>query len=410
MTTRSPFNPSIAGFRRLGGDEAVEVEEAFDLARAGVPVVAVHDLEALRRDVVFEKRDCFQDAIAPLLHIDPRSNPDAVLSLGRSWGEEHDVSAHAPFRDAGVEVRVLDFGACFPTGSFKYLGMAQTVAVCHALGARRLVLPSQGNAAVAAAELVMSRPDLETELCVLLPEETPAPIVERIGVLAACGRIRVETIDGNINVCGKAMREEWVPRGWVPIATGIEPLGTRIVGKSFMAWRTAWRSDGRLALPDFWFYPTGGGTGVCGFDLARRLMLELGLLDAGSRTRLAVVQSERNPSLVRALEDGVEPADVSRTGATVLTGLDVSGGAALHPETLRAVRSSDGFGVAVTDDEALAAARDLIRERGLLLGIEGYAAMAALGRAISDGRVPRGSSVVVVNTGAAENYGALARL
>lgn len=404
------LNPVITGFRRLEDSSAVAVEDALDLACSGVAVTPIHDVDALRKSLDFRKRDCFQDAIGPTLHLDPATAPSAsIVSLGRSWGESIDLSHRVRFREADVSVRVLDFGACFPTGSFKYFGMAQTIAVSHALGARRLVLPSQGNAAVAAAELVMSRPDLELELCVLLPLETPEPIVERIAVASACGRIAVHRIDGNINVCGRAMKEDWVPRGWVPIATGIEPLGTRIVGKSFMTWRTAWQGDGVYELPDFWFYPTGGGTGIGGFDLALRLMQEVGLVEA-PKTRPVVVQSANNPSLVRALEGGVSPGDVPRTGGTILTGLDVSGGAALHRETMRVLEARDGLGVAVTDEESLAVAEDVLTECGVLLGVEGYAALAAVQRMIERGTVPSGANVVVVNTGAAENYGALATL
>ncbi|RME13822.1 MAG: pyridoxal-phosphate dependent enzyme, partial [Ardenticatenia bacterium] len=68
-------------------------------------------------------------------------------------------------------------------------------------------------------------------------------------------------------------------------------------------------------------------------------------------------------------------------------------------KALRAVRETDGAFVVVSDEEILAAMRDLARLTGVFAEPAAAAAVAGVRRALADGQVGRDERVVVVITG-----------
>jgi threonine synthase len=71
---------------------------------------------------------------------------------------------------------------------------------------------------------------------------------------------------------------------------------------------------------------------------------------------------------------------------------------------LDAVRSTGGTAVAVTDDDLLAAQRQLARDEGTWICPEGAACVAAVGQLRERGWLGGGEDVVVLNTGAGLLY------
>ena len=71
---------------------------------------------------------------------------------------------------------------------------------------------------------------------------------------------------------------------------------------------------------------------------------------------------------------------------------------------LRAVRESGGTALAVSDDQMIAAMREIGRREGISAAPEGGASLQALKMLLADGRVKADETVVLFNTGGALKY------
>ena len=75
-------------------------------------------------------------------------------------------------------------------------------------------------------------------------------------------------------------------------------------------------------LPDYIFYPTGGGTGLIGMWKAFKELKALGWI-SGDLPKMICVQAEGCAPLVRAFERGDRRADVWENAETVAAGIQV---------------------------------------------------------------------------------------
>jgi threonine synthase len=104
------------------------------------------------------------------------------------------------------------------------------------LGAPAVALPSAGNAGA------RRRPTRRRPGCahVVVPSDTPAPILEEIRALGA----DLELLDGLITDCGARVAEGVREHGWFDLSTLKEPY--RVEGKKTMGYEVAeqlgWRS------------------------------------------------------------------------------------------------------------------------------------------------------------------------
>jgi threonine synthase len=329
--------------------------------------------------------------------------------LGRPWGlwryrellPVRDVAARVdlgeggtplvPLRrlaPAGVQAWVKEEGGN-PTGSFKARGMAVAVTRARELGAPGLELASAGNAALALCAYAAAAG---------LPARVAMPVDTPPGIPARCRAFGAEVVmAGETLVESRAALAER-PAGLWDVSTFREPY--RVEGKKTMGLEIAEQLG--WTLPDWIFYPTGGGTGIVGMLAAFQQLAALGLV-AGPFPKLVVVQAEGCAPIVRALERG-EPAETWQQPRTRAWGLRVPKALAA-PEVLAAVRETGGRGVKVTEEAMAATAADLARREGMEAGPEGAAALAALGDLARAGIVREGERVVVFQTGDPANYG-----
>ena len=140
-----------------------------------------------------------------------------------------------------------------PTGSFKARGLAAAVTRAALAGAKRLVVPTAGNAGVALAAYA-ARAGLPAR--VYAPATTPPAI---LGQIRSFGGDLV-LVHGHIGDCGKAARAYAAETGAVDVSTLREPY--RIEGKKTLGLELAEQLE--WTLPDAIVYPTGGGTGLIG--------------------------------------------------------------------------------------------------------------------------------------------------
>ena len=121
------------------------------------------------------------------------------------------------------------------------------------------------------------------------------------------------------------------------------------------------------------------------------------------RPRMVAVQATGCAPIVRAWEQGEEHAPLWQNAATVAAGIrvPVAVGDFL---IIRAVRESNGFGIAVDDDDIIDAQKEMACEEGLLLCPEGAATYAAYRRALSEGLISRKESAVLFNCATGLKY------
>jgi threonine synthase len=278
-----------------------------------------------------------------------------------------------------------------PTGSFKARGLSAAITRAAAAGATGFVLPTAGNAGVAASAYG-ARAGLPVQ--VFAPAWTPSRLIQQMRRFGAS----VTLLEGHIGVCGRAAREWAGERGWVDLSTLREPY--RIEGKKTLGLEIAMQLGWRL--PSAVIYPAGGGTGLIGMWRAFTQLRQLGWVE-DEMPRLFAVQSEGCAPVVRAWEEGAESVTAWDNPETSAFGLRVPGplGGRLM---LRALRDSRGGAVAVSDADMSAMAERISRDEGIDLSPEGGATLVAAGRLISEGTLVAGDRIVTFNTGAGWLY------
>jgi threonine synthase len=278
-----------------------------------------------------------------------------------------------------------------PTQSFKARGMSVAVSMAKYLGAKKLAVPSAGNAGGAMAAYA-ARAGLEAH--VFMPRDTPlANIIECREVGA-----HVTLIDGLITDCGAEIGKRKEKEGWFDLSTLKEPY--RIEGKKTLGYEIAEQLDWQL--PDVILYPTGGGTGLIGMWKAFDEMEKLGWVGS-KRPRMFSVQASGCAPIVRAFEAGEKFAAEFPNAQTTASGLRV-------PKAigdflmLNILRESKGGAIAIDDDEMIRAIREVGSKEGLFVAPEGAACFVALKKLRSSGKIENGERVVIFNTGSGIKY------
>ena len=115
------------------------------------------------------------------------------------------------------------------------------------------------------------------------------------------------------------------------------------------------------------------------------------------------VQAEHCAPIVRAFEVGAERSEPWLDARTIADGLRVPK-AVGDFLVLRAIRESHGTAIAVSDAEMVRDMREIGRLEGISAAPEGGAALSALKRLVTDGRIRAADTVVLFNTGGALKY------
>jgi threonine synthase len=278
-----------------------------------------------------------------------------------------------------------------PTGSFKARGLSVAVTRAVAAGAERFVLPTAGNAGIAASAYG-ARAGVPVR--VYAPSSTPRTILSQILAFGA----ELILLEGHIGDCGKASREYAQACGAFDLSTLREPY--RIEGKKTLGLELAMQLGWRL--PDAIIYPTGGGTGLIGMWKAFEELRGAGWT-TDRPPRMYSVQSSGCAPVVRAFERGAAECEPWADPWTVASGLRVPaplGGRLM----LRILRETGGGAVSVSDGRLGSEARRGSEEEGVDLSPEGGAALAAVSALQQAGELSSGERIVVFNTGAGWLY------
>jgi threonine synthase len=364
-------------------------EELQGLSPAGSPLFARYPLEALRGVFTPEALAGRPADLWRYAEVLPVRDLRCRVSLGEGWTPLLDAPRLAGSLGVG-RVWVKDEGQN-PTGSFKARGMTAAVSRALELGATALAVPSAGNAGGAAAAYGAAA---GLPVHVVVPRDTPLPIVDEIRALGA----DLQFVDGLISDCGAVVKQGVQENGWWDVSTLKEPY--RVEGKKTMGYELFEQLGGRL--PDAIVYPTGGGTGLIGMWKAFEEMEALGWIGS-ERPRMYAVQAAGCAPMVRAFEEGADHATFWEGAATYASGLRVPAGVGDFL-ILQALRDSGGGAATISDSVMAEWVGRVGAATGVFAAPEGGAVAAAVEVFRSRGEMRANDEVVLFNTGSGLKY------
>lgn len=359
------------------------------LCACGSPLLARYDLAAAAREVSPADVSRRAPSLWRYRELLPVRTDACEVTLGEGMtpivplvraGTLHRL-AHLYLKDEGL----------LPSGTFKARGAAVGVSRAKELGAKVLVMPTNGNAGGAWAAYA-ARAGLRA--VVVMPELAPLITRHECAVMGS----HLFLVDGLITDAGRLAGRAAAQAGWYDVSTLKEPY--RIEGKKTMGYEMA--EQWGWSVPDVVVYPTGGGVGLIGIYKALQEMQTMGWIGP-KLPRFVAVQAAGCAPIVRAWERRAAVSELWADAATVAFGINVP--KALGDFlVLKALYETDGRAIAVPDAEILAAQQELARQEGLFVCPEGAAALAAAIHLREEGWIADGDQVLLLNTGTGLKY------
>ena len=331
----------------------------------------------------------------------PPQHQESIVSLGE--GMTPLIRTRRLGAAIGAEQLWVKDEGLNPTASFKARGMTTAITMARELGIRKIAIPSAGNAASAAAAYAAAA---GIEAHIFMPKDVPQANYIECKTLGAT----VTLVDGLISDCARIVSERKDREGWFDMSTLKEPY--RVEGKKTMGYEVAEQFD--WELPDAIFYPTGGGVGMIGMWKAFDEMEQLGWISGKqnqntkqdkkiTRPKMVAVQAAGCQPIVRAFEQGASRSEFRQNASTVAAGLRVPKplGDTL---ILNILRESAGTAIAISDQEIVAAGRELASLEGIFAAPEGAACVTAARKLIANGFLAPSDRIVLYNTGSGLKY------
>ena len=268
-----------------------------------------------------------------------------------------------------------------PTGSFKDRGMVVAVAKALEQGARAVICASTGNTAASAAAYGALA---QIEVVVVLPQ---GHIAAGKLLQAQAAGARVLAIDGNFDDALRAVREltqEQSSGGHkVALVNSVNPH--RIEGQKTAAFEVCEDLGG---APDYLALPVGNAGNITAYWRGFSEYRDAGLVE--TRPVLLGFQAAGAAPLVTG-----RPVSEPETLATAIR----IGNPASAESALRAKDESGGVIDSVSDEEILAAYRDIVRAEGIFCEPASAAGVAGVRKLAAAGRIDAGATIVCVLTG-----------
>ena len=367
----------------------LEPNRLYNLCECGKPLMVAYDLESAQMTLTREMLAGREPTLWRYREVLPVEDEANRITLGE--GMTPLARAARLGKSLSMPNLYIKDESLNPTASFKARGMAVAVSMAKELGVKKLAVPSAGNAAGALAAYAAKA---GLEAFIFMPSDTPKANIVECQQTGA----NVTLIDGLITDCGRIVGERKEAEGWFDVSTLKEPY--RVEGKKTMGYELAEQFG--WELPDVIVYPTGGGTGLIGMWKAFDEMERMGWID-DRRPRMVSVQAEGCAPVVRAFEAGASVGAEIIDAHTIASGLRVPR-AVGDFIMLDILRKSGGTACPVTDEELLAAVKEIGSAEGIFAAPEGAACLPALRQLLDRGDVSRDERVVLFNTGSGLKY------
>lgn len=301
-----------------------------------------------------------------------------MLSLGE--GATPLVHARTLGRRIGCPNLYLKLEGSNPTGSFKDRGMVVAVAKALEEGARAIICASTGNTSASAAAYGASA---GLEVVVVLPA---GKIAAGKLLQAQAAGARVLAIDGGFDEALRVVRDLAAtedPDHPLTLVNSVNPH--RLQGQKTAAFEVCEDLGG---APDYLAIPVGNAGNISAYWLGFRDYQEAGLVE----TLPVLLGFQASGAAPLVLGHDVEHPE------TVATAIRI-GRPASADKALRARDESGGRIDPVTDDEILAAYRDLARLEGVFCEPASAASVAGVAKLAAAGGIDPGATIVCVLTG-----------
>lgn len=369
-------------------EQSFPPDQLANLCSCGGPLLARYDVAHVRESW---SKAALKNAVDSLWRYAPMlpAAAEEAVTLQEGWTPLLRAS-HLEKDLGGRSIWIKDEGRN-PTGSFKARGLSVAVTAARKLGARKLAIPSAGNAAGALAAYAALA---GLEAYIFMPADVPQSNFIECKAYGA----NVTLVNGLISDCARIVAERKNQEQWFEVSTLKEPY--RIEGKKTMGYELAEQFDWQL--PDAILYPCGGGVGLIGMWKAFAELEELGWIGK-KRPKMIAVQAVGCAPIVRAFEQNSETSEFWQEAHTVASGLRVPK-AIGDFLVLRAVRESGGVALAIGDEEMMDAALLLSQREGLFAAPETGACVAALKRLLANGFVKPDERAVIFSTGSGLKY------
>jgi threonine synthase len=280
-------------------------------------------------------------------------------------------------RAVGFDGRLLlKYEGANPTGSFKDRGMTVAISVAAASGSAAVICASTGNTSASAAAYA-ARAGLRA--FVVIPEGKIA-----LGKLsqAVMHGATVVAIDGSFDAALEIVTAI-AKSSDVTVVNSINPY--RLQGQKTAAFEIC---DALGHAPDYHFLPVGNAGNITAYWMGYREYHESGAV--ASRPRMMGFQAAGAAPIVTG--------SVVRHPETVATAIRIG-----NPASWRGAEAardeSGGVIEAVTDAEILEAYRLVASLEGVFVEPASAASVAGLRKLTSEGRIPRGATIVCTLTG-----------
>jgi threonine synthase len=366
-----------------------ETGKLYNLCICGKPLMVAYDLERASATLTRESLASREASLWRYREVLPVDDERNKLTLGE--GMTPLLKTERLGGQLGLSNLFIKDEGVNPTGSFKARGMAVAISMAKELGVEKLAVPSAGNAAGALAAYAAKA---GLPAFIFMPNDTPKANIIECQQTGA----HVTLIAGLITDCGRIIAERKEAEGWFDVSTLKEPY--RVEGKKTMGYELAEQLN--WELPDVILYPTGGGTGLIGMWKAFDEMEAMGWIGS-HRPRMVTVQAEGCAPIVKAFAAGANAGADVPDAHTIASGLRVPK-AVGDFIMLDILRKSGGTAVSVTDDELIAAVKEIGSAEGIFAAPEGAACLPALKTLLARGEVDHTERVVLFNTGTGVKY------
>ncbi len=341
----------------------------------------VYDHQAIKRewhpDEVEQSRDPSHWRFLPLLPVDPTTPRPALRTGGTPLIESPRAAAAL-----GVHRLWLKDEGANPTGSLK--DRASSVGVVKALeaGAKVIACASTGNAA---SSLAGQAANVGMETAIFVPQSAAQGKVTQLLIFGA----NVFSVRGSYREAYDLCAQAVGMYGWYNRSCAVNPYlteGKKTAGLE-IAQQLGWHA------PDWVVASVGDGCSIAGIYKGFTDLHSLGWI---SRVpKLLAVQAQGSRAIYDYLLTGaLRPAGE----ATIADGIAVSV-PRNATKAVRAIRSSGGRAVLVSDDEIRQAMRWTGRLTGIFAEPAAGAAVAGLHKAVAGGLIGPADSVVAVISG-----------
>jgi len=281
----------------------------------------------------------------------------------------------------GSEISIMD-ETRNPTFSYKDRASSVVVLKALELGISEIAAASTGNAGSSLAGICQ-------RLGLIARIYVPKNIPDNKRLQIESYDARLEIVDGDYDKAFDVCLEESKKNNWYNRNTAYNPL--TIEGKKSSAYDIFISTKGNI--PDVILVPVGDGVIISGIYKGFKELLALNWIE--KLPKLIAVQAAGSDGLVRFLQSGEFEYKQAKTIAD-----SISAGA---PRNLfmaaDCVKESDGFAIAVTDEEILSAQKEFKKKTGIFCEISSASVYAAYKNIVAQKKINESENILLLITG-----------